>query len=114
MDVPPPRVHPTNRVVPAFTLPHHVEHLRWLLGQSTWWVPRGAWPRWLEDGDTGLCHPIDDMLRDERIAALSWIVQQQHVLHRLLVDGGGPAPVDWADELPLSLALRPHAPPPTG
>lgn len=83
-----------------------IEHLRQLLDQDKRWVGRARWVRWLDHGDRDDTMPIEDMRHDDRIAACSWLRQQQHVLHAT-VEGGRQAPDGWIKDQPLYRGLCP-------
>lgn len=97
----------SRRVVPLVVSPQHVEHLRELLEQDTFWVGRARWVRWLEKGDHADTTDIDEMPHDDRLAACAWLSQQRHVLHET-VEGGSRAPEGWLESLPLVSALCPR------
>lgn len=99
-----PQTPGSRRVVPLVTTAEQGEHLRALLTQSEWWVRRSRWYRWLHEGKPSDTSPIDVMGRDDRVAALSWLRQQRHVLYRVL-EGETRAPEGWVEALPLFQAL---------
>lgn len=68
------------------------------------WVLRGDWEPWLEGDRDGAPCPLDDLTRDQRIAALWWLRQQRHDLHHVVV-GGRRAPDGWLESTPLYRAL---------
>lgn len=96
-----------RRAVPTFPTDAHVEHLRDWIGQGDYWVRRTEWATWL---DTGVSRhfPVTSLTQDQCVAALAWLRQQQHALHRA-IEGGVLAPVGWIDKLPLHLAIESHA-----
>lgn len=109
------RPQPTHStgVLPAVSLPAtvvperledvHRDRLRRLLDQTDHWVRRDGWSAYLEGQDVGLI-AVADMGGDERVAALAWLRQQRHELHRALV-GSRPAPEGWLEERPLYRVL---------
>lgn len=80
-----------------------VDHLRRLLEQDEVWVGRARWVRWLKQGQGSDTMLIDEMIRDDRIAACAWLRQQRHVLHDTIE--GGRAPEGWIEGLPLYRGL---------
>lgn len=92
-------------------VPHHpngtaTEQLRIMLCQDERWVLRGDWGSFLAGRKTidSTC-PIVSMTTGQRVAALSWLHQQQHALHRVL-EGTTPAPDGWLESQPLVKALQ--------
>lgn len=83
------------------------KHLRHLLEQGEVWVVRARWARWLRDANDEDTCPIDEMLRDDRIAACSWLRQQRHYLHDT-IHGSSRAPDGWVEDLPLYRGLCPE------
>lgn len=100
----PPNVPGSRRVLPVDPSPHQVDRVRALVHQSEHWVLRGDWLRYLAGDDAVGTVPIERLVRDQRIAAASWISQQRHALHATL-EGGRQAPEGWLEGLPLYKAL---------
>lgn len=90
----------SRRVVPQWVTTAEVDNLRRLLHQDEFWVVRARWDRWLRLGERRDTVAIDELPRDDRLAALAWLRQQRHVLHDTVV-GGKPAPAGWLSGLPL-------------
>jgi hypothetical protein len=74
-----------------------------LLTQADHWVRRDSWADYLAGHDVGLV-PLSGMRNDDRVAALAWLRQQRHELHRALA-GSRPAPEGWLEQQPLYQAL---------
>ena len=102
----PPNTPGSRRAVPDHATPRHAQLLSALLGQGKRWVLRPDWHLYLADRiDLEDGCDIQDLSRDQRIAALSWLRQQQHRLHQV-IDGGAVAPEGWLERQPLHEALR--------
>lgn len=101
-----PQIPGGRRVVPLLAGPTVVEHLATLLDQDRYWVSRSRWQHWLATGDEEHTVPIGSMTGDDRLAALAWLRQQRHVLHRTLVGACVRAPDGWIEDRPLYRALR--------
>lgn len=102
----PPNAPGSRRIVPPRPTTRQRQLLGELLGQGKRWVLRGDWRRYLEDGlieDEG-CR-IETLSRDQRVAARSWLAQQQHRLHEV-TEGGALAPEGWIETTPLYQALE--------
>lgn len=86
-----------------------------LLQQEEGWHLRGAWSAWL-GGERFEMTPIDELTPDQRIAAVAWLRQQRHALHRVIEDVHGRephrAPDGWVESQPIYAALEAVKPPP--
>lgn len=100
----PPNTPASRRAVPSHPTPTQVANLRALLDQDSSWVLRGDWDRYLRTGSRTRLRPVSTLTRDQRAAALAWLRQQRHNLHRA-VEGGRQAPDGWLESLPLYRAL---------
>lgn len=94
--------------LPATLIPERLkdiqrERLRGLLGQNDHWVRRDHWEEYLDGDDVGEI-PLDQMGKDDKVAAVAWMRQQRHELHRAL-EGERPAPDGWLEKQPLYEAL---------
>jgi hypothetical protein len=94
-----------RRVVPERLDAEQRERLRWLLDDPDTWVLRPGWEPFLLRGSQGLLVATDDLTADQRQAALAWLRQQRHTLHRAL-EGGIRAPDGWLEALPLVRRLQ--------
>jgi hypothetical protein len=90
----------TSRMVPRRLSPEQCDRLRWLLEDPELWVLRTGWHRFLLDGDRTALISTDSLTADQRVAALSWLRQQRHALHRAL-EGGPIAPDGWLERFGL-------------
>jgi hypothetical protein len=94
-----------SRKVPQRLTGEQRDRLRWLLDDPELWVLRTGWDRFVVDGDrTALVH-TDSLTADQRVAALSWLRQQRHALHRAL-EGGSSAPDGWLERFGLYQRLE--------
>jgi hypothetical protein len=96
----PPRHRGSRRDVPRDLTQPQRERLRELLDDPDTWVLRPGWAPYLLDGDEGPLVHTDDLTADHRSAAIAWLRQQRHALHREL-EGGEVAPDGWLESLPL-------------
>jgi hypothetical protein len=94
----------SRRAVPQTPSPEQRAALQRWLDRDDRWVLRPVWERWLRECDDDLQVPIDQLTRDQHVAARSWLVQQRHALHNAVDDG--PAPEGWLESLPLYQALE--------
>lgn len=102
----PPNTPGSRRAVPLHATDRQAQLLRALLGQGKRWMVRPHWHLFLADRmDLDDGRDVADLTRDQRIAALAWLEQQQHRLHEV-VEGGRAAPEGWLESLPLHEALR--------
>jgi hypothetical protein len=85
-----------SRKVPRRLTDEQRERLRWLLEDPDRWVLRTGWDRFVVDGDRTALVLTDSLTADQRVAALSWLRQQRHQLHRAL-EGGELAPEGWLE-----------------
>lgn len=96
------------RTIPPKPSDEAREKLAWLLQQSEGWHLRGAWAAWL-GGERFTTTPITDLTPDQRIAAMAWLRQQRHALHRVITDVKGRrphrAPDGWIESQPIYAAL---------
>lgn len=107
----PPHGPGSRRAVPSRLNDEQRARLRWLLEDPDSWVLRPGWEPFLLHGDrTALLRP-QDLTRDHRVAALAWLRQQRHALHRAL-EGGPVAPDGWLETFPLYRRLTGEDPPP--
>lgn len=74
--------------------------LRGLLQDRDHWVLRTGWEHYLRTGDESLLVRIDALTQDQRVAAVAWLRQQRHALHRA-IEGGDRAPDGWLEGLPM-------------
>lgn len=95
-----PRAPGSRRIVPERLTDEQRERLRALLEDPTTWVLRPGWRPFLLDGDLTRLVPTDELTRDQRAAALAWLRQQRHALHRAL-EGGGSAPDGWLERFKM-------------
>jgi hypothetical protein len=103
----PPNTPGSRRIVPPRPTPRQRQLLADLLGQGKRWILRGDWRAYLDDGlieDEGW--RIESLSRDQRVAARSWLSQQQHQLYAVVQDGPV-APEGWLEATPLYQALEP-------
>lgn len=89
-----------RRAVPARLDDEQRRRLRWLLDDPNSWVLRANWERYLATGENALIITTDKLTRDQRNAALAWLRQQRHALHRAL-EGGDRAPEGWLERFPM-------------
>jgi hypothetical protein len=87
------------------TIPNHLDaeqasRLRSLLEDPDTWVLRPGWEPYVLHGDEACLLDPRDLTRDHRIAALAWLRQQRHALHRAL-EGERVAPPGWLEAFPL-------------
>lgn len=96
------------RTIPPKPSPEARARLTELLEQDHGWHLRGAWSAWL-GGEEFTMTPIADLTPDQRIAAMAWLRQQRHALHRVIegVKGRSPhrAPDGWIEDQPIYRAL---------
>lgn len=100
----PPAVPSSRRAVPERLTDAQRDRLRFLLDDPDTWVLRPGWERFLLHGDHASLVATDDLSADHRTAALAWLRQQRHALHRAL-EGGSIAPAGWLEGLPLVARL---------
>ena len=100
----PPAMASSRRAVPARLTDAQRERLRFLLNDPDTWVLRPAWERFLLQGDHATLVATDELSADHRTAALAWLRQQRHALHRAL-EGDAVAPDGWLEQLPLVARL---------
>jgi hypothetical protein len=106
--VPPVRRGPataTPRSIPTPLTDEQATRLRWMLEDPDSWALRPGWVPFLLHGDEGTLVSPDDLTRDQRIAAVAWLDQQQHLLYRVL-EGGRRAPDGWISSFPIYARLR--------
>lgn len=108
-----PLVMPTTRLgmqrtIPPEPSPEVRERLRGLLDQAEGWHLRGAWSAWL-GGEEFTLSPISDMTPDQRVAAIAWLRQQRHALHRAVhgdtSNEAHVAPDGWIEQQAIYRAL---------
>ncbi|MCC5947441.1 MAG: hypothetical protein JJT89_03205 [Nitriliruptoraceae bacterium] len=95
----------SRRAVPRRLDEDQRARLEELLQDPDTWVLRGSWEAFLRDGEPGTLVRPTDLSPDQRAAALAWLRQQRHVLHRAL-HGTTPAPAGWLESLPLVRRLE--------
>lgn len=95
-----PRAPGSRRIVPERLTDEQRDRLRALLEDPTTWVLRPGWRPFLLEGDLTRLVPTDELTRDQRAAALAWLRQQRHALHRAL-EGGGSAPDGWLERFKM-------------
>jgi hypothetical protein len=100
----PPKRPSSRRAVPARLTDEQRERLRFLLDDPDTWVLRLGWERFLLQGDHATLVATDELGPDHRTAALAWLRQQRHALHRAL-EGDPIAPDGWLEQLPLVARL---------
>jgi hypothetical protein len=81
------------------------DRLQQLLDDPDTWVQRLSWQAFLADGGPATLVDTAELTADQRAAALAWLRQQRHALHRELV-GSGIAPDGWLEALPLVQRLE--------
>ncbi len=101
----PPHGPGSRRAVPSRLTEVQRDRLRWLLEDPDHWVLRPDWDRYLLTGERRHLVRTDALTRGQRVAALAWLVQQQHALHAVL-EGGMIAPDGWIDAFGLTQRLR--------
>lgn len=95
-----PRRAGSRRAVPRNLTAAQRERLHRLLDDPETWVLRPGWARYLLEGDERpLVNPAD-LSPDDRSAAIAWLRQQRHALHREL-EGEPVAPEGWLESFPL-------------
>lgn len=107
-DVTPARRAPTTahpRSIPIPLTEQQATRLRWMLEDPGSWALRPGWVPFLLHGDAGTLVDPDDLTRDQRIAAIAWLDQQQHLLYRVL-EGGRRAPDGWISSFPIYARLK--------
>lgn len=87
-----------RRAVPEKLDDAQRDRLRWLLEDPDSWVLRPGWEGFLRTGDRATLLRPEELTRDHRIAALAWLRQQRHRLHRVL-EGDPIAPAGWLEGL---------------
>lgn len=96
------------RTIPPRPSPEVRERLLTLLDQNEGWHLRGGWSAWL-GGRWFQLTAIDELSRGQRIAAMAWLHQQRHALHRAIhgEPGRDPhiAPEGWIESKALYKAL---------
>ena len=100
----PPSMPSSRRAVPAHLTDAQRDRLRFLLHDPDTWVLRPGWERFLLHGEYATLIATDSLSADHRIAALAWLRQQRHALHRAL-EGSETAPDGWLEQLPLVVRL---------
>lgn len=90
----------TRQVVPERLDASQRDRIRDLLGQDRYWVRRDDWEDFLEHGRESTLVPIDSLTSDQRVAAVAWLRQQRHGLHRSVVHDA-PPPENWLESQPL-------------
>jgi hypothetical protein len=95
-----PRVPGSRRDVPRNLTVDQRDRLRCLLEDPDTWVLRPGWAPYLMDGDEGPLVDTSELTADHRAAAIAWLRQQRHALHRE-VEGEPIAPEGWLESLPL-------------
>jgi hypothetical protein len=93
-----------RRAVPPRMDEEQRQRLHWLLHDPHHWVLRRSWERFLRTGNEALLVTTDQLTQDQCIAAVAWLTQQQHALHRAL-EGGDRAPEGWLEHLPMVRAF---------
>jgi len=96
----PPTGPGSRRAVPQRLDARQQARLRFLLQDPETWVLRTSWERFLIHGDHATLIRTSDLSRDQRIAAMAWLRQQRHALHRVL-EGDPVAPDGWLESFPL-------------
>ncbi len=96
----PPRLASARRSVPRNLTEVQRDRLRRLLEDPDTWVLRPGWEPYLLDGDEGPLVDPRELSPDHRAAAVAWLRQQRHALHREL-EGSDVAPDGWLENLPL-------------
>lgn len=93
----------SRRAIPTHPTAAQREALdRWLSEER--WVLRPVWERWLATGEEWLKAGLEELTRNQLIAARAWLRQQRHALHDVVV--GGPAPEGWLESQPLYQAIQ--------
>ncbi len=87
------------------TIPEHLDdeqtnRLHRLLQDPDTWVLRPGWEPYILHGDDASLLDPAELTRDHCLAALAWLRQQRHALHRAL-EGGRVAPPGWLESLPI-------------
>lgn len=100
--VPPPG---SRRAVPSGLSEVQRRRLQQLLDDPDTWVLRTSWLAFLQHGNDATLIATDALSADQRAAALAWLRQQRHALHRELV-GDESAPDGWLESLPLVQRLE--------
>ncbi len=101
----PPNLPGSRRALPVWPSSTQEKAVRTLLEQGELWIVRPRWEKYLRTGDLEIATPIDGLTKQQVIAILSWLRQQQHELHRV-VEGSVPAPDGWLESLPLHRAFN--------
>lgn len=96
----PPHGPGSRRAVPLLLTDDQRARLRWLLEDPKMWVLRSDWENFLHTGDRRTLVETDDLTRDQRVAALSWLRQQRHALYQAL-EGDREAPEGWLEGFDL-------------
>lgn len=100
----PPDGPSSRRAVPTHLTQQQRERLWFLLNDPDTWVLRPGWERFLLHGEYATLVRTDELTADHRVAALAWLRQQRHALHRAL-EGDPVAPEGWLEALPLVARL---------
>jgi hypothetical protein len=95
----------SRRAVPRGLNTEQRERLQQLLDDPDTWVQRLSWEAFLTHGDPATLVDTAALTADQRAAALAWLRQQRHALHRELA-GGPIAPDGWLEALPLVQRLE--------
>lgn len=101
----PPRLASARRAVPYDLSDPQRERLRYLLECGDVWVLRPGWTQYLLEGDDSTLIDPAELSADHRVAALAWLQQQRHALHREIV-GELVAPPGWLEAFPLYKRLK--------
>jgi hypothetical protein len=100
----PPPMPSSRRTVPLRLTDEQRDRLAFLLEDPDTWVLRPGWERFLLHGEHVRLVETDSLSADHRTAALAWLRQQRHALHRALT-GEPIAPDGWLEGLPLVARL---------
>lgn len=95
----------SRRAVPRGLNTEQRARLQQLLDDPDTWVQRLSWEAFLTHGDPATLVDTAALTADQRAAALAWLRQQRHALHRELA-GGPVAPDGWLEALPLVQRLE--------
>jgi hypothetical protein len=95
----------SRRAVPRGMNAEQRARLQQLLDDPDTWVLRLSWEAFLTHGDPATLVETGALTADQRAAALAWLRQQRHALHRELA-GDPIAPDGWLEALPLVQRLE--------
>lgn len=95
----------SRRAVPRGMNADQRDRLQRLLDDPDTWVHRLSWQAFLTHGGPATLVDTAELTADQRAAALAWLRQQRHALHRELV-GEPIAPDGWLEALPIVQRLE--------